>query len=93
MAETHNAEPAQIPEFEPNIIFVGDGDPITRINNGMDTIVLPAVDVQQKITKVPSSKEGEPKVEKAVSVPFYHKQAGTIVQLFPDQYKRFVKKG
>lgn len=61
------------PSLAPNIMHVGDEIPLTKINNGMETIKLPKVEDQQK--------------------PFYHKKAGTIVALFSDQYKHYVKKG
>lgn len=78
---------------EPNIIFVGEGEPVTKINNGMETIKLPAVAVQADEETVPPQKEGEVETKKFVGKPFYHKQAGAIIQLFPGEYKRFVKKG
>lgn len=76
-----------------NIVFVGDGEPITKINNGMETIKLPPV-VQQAIVKtIAPEKENEVETIKYTGIPFFHKNAGAIIQLFPNQYKRFVKKG
>jgi hypothetical protein len=82
-----------ISENEPNIIFVGDGVPTTKINDGMVTYKLPKVDVQADVETIPPSKEGEVETKVYTGKQFYHENAGAIIQLFPDQYKRFVKKG
>lgn len=93
---TANAEPddSAKPAAEPNIIFVGDGEPMTKINNGMETIRLPKAEEQVNFVMVASEKENDDtETKENTGIPFFHKKAGTIIQLFPDQYKRFVKKG
>lgn len=71
---------------EPNIVFVGEGEPTTKINDGMSTYKLPKVADQADVEETEKGKTYKGK-------PFYHKNAGNIVQLFPDMYKHFVKKG
>ena len=71
---------------EANIVFVGEGEPLTKINDGMESYKLPSIEDQVSVT-------GEGDDVKTTGKPFFHKNAGAIIQLFPDQYKRFVKKG
>lgn len=73
---------------DPNIIYVGEFEPFTKINNGMTTIRLPKA-ADQAETGV-DEKTGETTYK---GIPFYHKDAGTIVALFPTHYKLFKKKG
>jgi hypothetical protein len=91
--EDTQGEPEVTSENEPNIVFVGDGEPTTKIVNGMETYKLPKVDVQADVETVPAEKEGESETTVYKGKPFYHKNADQIVQLFPDMYKKFVKKG
>ena len=71
---------------EPNIIFVGNGEPLTKINDGMSTYVLPSPG-EQLITK------GDGDNAKVIGKPFYHKNAGNIIRLHRGLYKHFKRKG
>ena len=74
---------------EPNIIFVGKSEPRSKINNGMETYKLPKVEDQATVTEE-EYREGSPALVKVYTgKPFYHKNAGQIVQLFPEEYKLY----
>lgn len=73
---------------EPNIVFVGKNEPLTRINNGRTVIRLPKAETQATVEVDPDTK-----VKTYKGIPFYHKDASTIVQLFGMHYKHFKVKG
>lgn len=84
---------------EPNIIFVGNGEPLTKINNGAEVIKLPKIEEQAEITEEPAESTKDRTYDEGVTVtkykgkPFYHEKASTIVQLFGGHYKFFKPKG
>lgn len=83
---------------KPNIVHVGNHHPITKINNGMSTIKLPSAEDQADKQEIPAEFDADGKLVKEAQIiykgkPFYHKKAGVIRQLFPDQYKEFTEKG
>lgn len=70
---------------KPNIMFVGR-EPVTRIVDGKSTTDMiprqPPTHIQNGMDKI-----NLPSRETQLDGPFYHKQADTIVNLFPTLYK------
>lgn len=86
------AEAAEVQDAgpEPNMIFIGKGEPPTSMNIGMlPKIKLPKVE-EQITSRVINEETGETETK---AVPFYHEHAALIIGTFSSLYKRFKPKG
>lgn len=88
--EAKAAEVAGTNTPEPNIVFIGKGEPPTSMNIGMlPKIKLPKVE-EQISKRVIDEETGKTETK---AVPFYHEHAALIIGTFSTLYKRFKPKG